>query len=483
MLTAVYSNPLELITPKNNFHLLTTPDNYRFVKKLFQYDLSVQWSAKKITIQNSSKYSREFLLDILYSSDVANQYIRYYPDIGEQDANGNYQLLITEAKPKRPPYILPPGWLPSYVRSSDPKCPNDPKELKKNLYEPLEYEVEELLQLKDKIAHLFTTNMYLLMKPKESLHGIWYFEDLKAYFERNEEHTNIERTITEAIAHGGGGYLNSDFFKKTDRHLFYLKPDKSAAEAIQSIFNDVTILDCGTAIVACVMKTILEVVGKNKFDAFFNSGMKNGDLKFINPQPKDFESYSSLFCRPVRETKYGNSGEDGNRPLQVGDICSFRGVYYYGNKHPAGVAGNWNVVCLGRNTEGEQIYAGFGFNGPLTEKEIIQLLIDEYNKDRTELDLETINYQNDRDKYNESTHPFLKKFFKITEQDIAEYSTVKFLDGFYPSNSTRIEPKFVQALLKAETEEDIINLKNELIGKAFLSGLGVRDGNTVKVSD
>ncbi|QLH36128.1 MAG: hypothetical protein HWD61_08330 [Parachlamydiaceae bacterium] len=80
-----------------------------------------------------------------------------------------------------------------------------------------------------------------------------------------------------------------------------------------------------------------------------------------------------------RKIRRKDKGTLHHRPLEIGDWCYFEGVKGYLTRHTSGGNGyGVNVIYIGKNPKGEQLFIGFDFDHAVTEREIYQNLIDLY---------------------------------------------------------------------------------------------------------
>lgn len=428
-------------------------------------------STKKIRILNSSSKSSEYVLKILYSEDFAYNYQRYYPLVDERDSKGNWFLKFINTKPTLPIFMQQAGVLSKVLGIEVP----DNLKLAKKILPPLSFNEQEIQAFQNQISETIKNIITEATQKKNSINGIWYPQDLAQYInDHPHELENLLKTAPGLDLNACRGYLNQEYFTKVDKWEFKLNHGKSASVAIRSIFEGVSILDCGSFIVACYYKAILEMIGESKFDAFFNTVLNDQTNLYIGQQLRDVDNLMSCFCRLVKETKHGNEGEYGNRPHLMGDKCGFNGVRYYLNKHPGGFAQGWNVICVGKNLNNKPIYLGQGFEKPLTEEEIIDLLFFEFNKERNETELKIIEERNEPSLYNPFKNPWLSEFYTITKEDIEKYTSFYFLDGFIPCSSQRLEAKLLLVVLKAD---NVSLVKEDLLKRRLLSSLVIHDGS------
>jgi hypothetical protein len=168
---------------------------------------------------------------------------------------------------------------------------------------------------------------------------------------------------------------------------FLLRPNQSAALALEAFLAGPAIVECAWVIVACQYAALLDVLGREKFDALF--GAEGVDIPearrmLIHGDGIRIDDPLSYFVRMSGSAVAQDAGIEGHRPGAVGEKMYFRGVLNYLRKHPAGCALGWNVLYAGRDAkDGVQRFVGFGLGGLRTESELRAVLVQEYNKPRT----------------------------------------------------------------------------------------------------
>ena len=250
--------------------------------------------------------------------------------------------------------------------------------------------------------------------------GIWYPDDYSKYL-RDEMDSEMDPSFFT-------GYAKSEFFEKTGRFTFRLKEGKNASDAIRSFLEGPTVADCGNAIMACYYKCILDVVGDDKFNQIFNSS--SGSPLIIGQDGiTDESSPISIFAEFTTASKQRREGVLGKRPLQIGDECHFDGVIWHANKHPEGFHGGWNVIYIGDDVDGNQLFTAHGFKKPLTEREINQQFIELYNRERTPQDEQYVATAKNPRLYGRNTNKYLTGSYTISAEE-AEKDPERFIKGF-----------------------------------------------------
>ncbi len=432
-------------------------------------------SANKIVILNSSQLSEEFIQKTLFSTPFALKYKSIYPKIHERGAGGNWQISFETTKPRIHPYVPPPGYIKQYFRSFETyvkgELPDNIKEIKRLFPISLNFDEHEITEMKSQISLHIVQAMQEVMTKKDGIGCFWYPPDFKNYVESNHIQVNFEFNK---------GHLNDSFFKKTSPFAFELIPGKKASEAIRSIFKGPSIVDCGNAVVICYYKALLEIIGDDKFDAYFTSN----PFKPMRIQ-QCLEQGNCLiedFCRFTDEAKHQPEGRENERLVEVGDLCGIEGIFYYTNKLPAGFGGSWNMIYAGRNEHKQQVFIAHGFKKPLTESGILDCLLEEYNRERTEEDLEEIKERTTRPQpdppelYDPFKHKFLRDYYTISNEDIQKFSMESFSKGYRHSITLRLQAKYVLALLKTD---DVPRIQSVFSLRRVFAQFAVFDGQSL----
>lgn len=210
--------------------------------------------------------------------------------------------------------------------------------------------------------------------------GVWYAADYRAAF-------GVTRTALP-------GVTDERYFKLEWRNEFCALAHVPASDALLAFLSGLTVADCGNVVQAAVLKALLDLVGRETFDLAFS-------------RPTSPLWITQLLFDEGGATFRGNplldlfddvalpdvAGEARLQVVQPGDVCHIGGVPGYRQKHPAGAAGGWNVVCVGENDRGEKLFAGFGpksFRAPMTYAQLRAVMQDAYAKPQTEDDRELL---------------------------------------------------------------------------------------------
>ncbi len=211
-------------------------------------------------------------------------------------------------------------------------------------------------------------------------HGLYYAEDYIKNYGYHDDVRNIN------------GLANPTYWDiRTHSCLFKAKEGHTPNQLLNAFFDGPTMTECASVLQACIYRSIEEMTGTKEFNRVFNSSQTPF---LITPILFD-KIYSSEekpnYSLDVR-MKAGNPllflfdtiEHPTEQNINLGDILYIKGVDKYAEKHLAGSGSGWNVICVGKNTNQENLYAGFGpdsFSKPLTYQEIKSLLIKYYNAD------------------------------------------------------------------------------------------------------
>lgn len=171
----------------------------------------------------------------------------------------------------------------------------------------------------------------------------------------------------------------SSHFTRIDRFCFKLDKNISPSKAIRSLFSPLPrpfIIECAMAIQLMEYKAVLEFVGDQVFDNIFS--------KLGVVLSRSSEGNPILPCRNQINNQWRDLAENQEKFLAEiipGDILYIRNIETYLLRHAFGESNGHNVVYLGKNSKGEQEFAGlFTIKRVRTYKEILDLLVDDYNE-------------------------------------------------------------------------------------------------------
>lgn len=287
----------------------------------------------------------------------------------------------------------------------------------------------QTMDIEQVIFNSILDNLKKYMNKHRMGKGIWYSDDYIKYLKNK----GISHEITDKIFDEWyDGYANIDFFDKTGEFSFKLKKGVKPSDALLAFLEGPTISDCGDVTLAIYYKVILDLIGKDKFDRLFNH---NFSIQPIIEYPM-----SELLFFPDTSSNI-NIGKIGRRPLKLGAHLHFSGIKWYQYKHPAGFSGGWNVLYVGDridNNHGiEQLFIGHGINKPLSEREINNLSLREYNFKRDQKDMAVIKQYN-LPEYDIDINELLRDYYIIDKKEFDQDPT-KFLVGFIPTTVVSIK--------------------------------------------
>lgn len=202
-----------------------------------------------------------------------------------------------------------------------------------------------------------------------STKGVWYPNDYLLCLLKNRQNMPWQSYF--------GGWYPGTYFTKLQNLVFTLNRGVPPSTALEALLKGPTITDCTSMIQICIYKALYDILGKEKYDAYFSTkGMiigANPCTNVIHPLHDFLEQVSP------------DQGSLGYRPIQKGDRCFLQNVATYRLKHTHAEYYGWSVLCVD-DTPGSQQYIGFGFERPMTEIEIYRLFIEGYNEDHTLLE-------------------------------------------------------------------------------------------------
>lgn len=293
--------------------------------------------------------------------------------------------------------------------------------------------------LKEKLEQATLQAVEEYLNRHEETEGIWYLDDYRKCL--------LTGYDIEMPAKLVSGYANDRYFNKVSPFVFVLKEGVRASEALLAFLKGPTIADCGNATTACYYKAVLDVLGAGCFDRMFGSGpfaLRIDQLGINNS-----ESPLSLIADFTEAAKRGVNGSIGKRPLSIGEECHIQGVVFYGNKHPLGFGGGFNVIYKGDNEQGEQLFIGHGLSRPCTEREIIQRLVDQYNQERTPQDMQHIKELNRPNLYDRKVNVHLQHFYTLP-LEIAMMQPKKIFGGYWPGSPRCLDINAISSIKAAE---------------------------------
>jgi len=170
---------------------------------------------------------------------------------------------------------------------------------------------------------------------------------------------------------GQHGYLNPDYWVQKKYMDFEIKsplpPGKTAADAIASIFEPTanTILECFTMIQAVNYYSLLQTLGRAKFNKMF----PNGSGLYLTLLP-----YSNWAKTMFQSTKYETISLGSREQLVPGDWVYFRNFSDFDHFPPQSLWQGENTIVMGPDQ-----YHGFGLSNTYTEEKLNKELVDAFN--------------------------------------------------------------------------------------------------------
>lgn len=231
----------------------------------------------------------------------------------------------------------------------------------------------------------------------------WLAEANKAYEERidgkgiyyNKDYIKIKGGSTDDIK-SITGIANDNFWMNLRKSYLFKEngSNHTPSEALNAFFVGPTIADCGSVMQACIYRAIEEIIGTEAFNHHFGKPLAPFVITptITDPIPNK-ETYPKLSQNELikngnplfhifTDKKQSYNGKETT--IDFGDFIYLKGVEKYSAKHVYGNAPGWNLLCVGKNKQGKNLYCGFDpnqFDKPRTYEEISKILIDDYNKD------------------------------------------------------------------------------------------------------
>lgn len=389
--------------------------------KGFQAKYNIETS--RIVVLNSSELPPSILHKILYDSPFDSKYEGWYPIVEEKrDENENLQISLTCITPT------------TLVQTEEA------------------FFLEEITQMENNISSKVLANMAEYFNKHEGVGGVWYPDDYKIFLKSEHDREMDESYFT--------GYANEDFFEKIDIFTFKLKDGKSPSEALMKFLEGPTVADCGNATMACYYKVILDIIGTAKFDDL--SSFEKSGFIITRMGITDSKSTISLVADFTETSINKIEGEIGKRPIKIGEECHFEGVKWFRKKHPFSHGGGFNVIYVGDNEKGQQLFTAHGFDILLTEEDIYERLIELYNRERTPQDIKILKENNQL--YNEELDFDLKNYYTIPNSD--KKLSNPFVKGFLVGSVRHLDAVEVLKLIKtSEVKKFIITAIEKKVSK------------------
>lgn len=160
-----------------------------------------------------------------------------------------------------------------------------------------------------------------------------------------------------------------------------LKLGQKPSEALTSLLEkkEFCLLDCTLTCQIGQYNALLDALGPDKFDKLFSP---EGEHPMLLSQ-----YYNNPLCMGLLSNRSKSYGTKEDRPIQVGDRLAYRNYNNYNQKHKLmGDCQAINVTPTCSNS-GKQMFVGLGLPVKgLSESELEQYLVDEYNKKPQDLE-------------------------------------------------------------------------------------------------
>lgn len=210
---------------------------------------------------------------------------------------------------------------------------------------------------------------------KKSLEkGVWYPTE---YFDAliiAQQNPRADWMKTKNVCRRG--HLFNKSFKQLDARnfTFVAITDAVASEALKQVSEGVALLECATALQLSQWMGLKEYIGEEKFNVLLS-------------QPK--ELFSPLYLQGgayILGSLYQKTKIRGEEEVLPGDICYFKNITKYFQKHPFGLAQGYNTICVQafdkRVSKSQAKFMGFGLaEEGNSSSEIDAIFLKEYNKE------------------------------------------------------------------------------------------------------
>ncbi len=406
--------------------------------------IEFQGTEKLVVIKNLGESTIQDIGRVLYNKKRASKYYGWYPIVKEQRSpEGHYLIQFSPFPSGSEPST---SSIPKYVSkgslmfsSKGSELIDDPVPQISVLSKPISD--ERILEVKTRLSKAVISAMTEMMSnSQQEFTGVWYPTDLKEYLSQKAENMPEEYWT---------GYASPEYFIKTGRYTFHLKEGKSASDAVNALIAGPSVLDCGNATQLAYYKGLLDVIGPEKFDVLFSLDISR--LVITQRGITDPLSPIYLFSDYTSAARKRYNGREGRRPLKVGEECHFKGVTHYANKHPAGFASGWNVIYMGDNQDGEQLFIAHGFKSPMTENQIYTLLAESYNQEMTPEDIKLISEQSAPSLFDRNVNKYLYLYYTIP-MEIKD----QFMEGFLLKSCRGLKAKLVAKVLEEKIDRKFL---------------------------
>lgn len=230
---------------------------------------------------------------------------------------------------------------------------------------------EEALRLQTQIAgSVHKTAMRILSREIGSKKGVMYAETYAKEFKLADQMQVATRPCSKGF--------------KRNRFYYQIKERVPPFNALEDFFEGPTIADCGITMDSVFFKAIADILGEERFNALFS--LPQLKLRLTQRGAHASESLLPLFTKSVF-TQFDSTGAS---QIPLGSRIYIHGVPWYRAKHPLGIGTACHSVCVGHAKNGEPLFWGLGLKSFKNEQEIVEILLQEYNRPQSQETLSLI---------------------------------------------------------------------------------------------
>ncbi len=277
------------------------------------------------------------------------------------------------------------------------------------------------------------TMNHIMERPFGSKKGVMYESEYHKIFHSEMSLSEYFLNRTNTYKYG----LNPMFIFGDQSNHFLVKENVLPSDAILYFLDGPTRADCGTTTEVVFLKAMLDLFGKNKFNAIFSN--PNENLKIRSWVCHDPESSLHHFIKFVDPRLYS---ETCPQKLKLGDHVIVTGAPNYLSKRPFGINQNLHGIVVGYR-DNDPLIGALGLKSSKTINEISEELLDDYNSPQSDEEKEYLNRCG-------SKSPRLW----YTMEEMRSLKGGKILN----ENSCRISSTVISNLLKVDCSQDISGL-------------------------
>lgn len=187
------------------------------------------------------------------------------------------------------------------------------------------------------------------------------------------------------------GYADPHYFQHNGFMSWSLKPGRSASAAIKQWLKGLTIAECLTAIIAVQIDTMRAALGDERFDEMYGSSdqKKKPKKHYLAITTEVSQTPLANNMKDTESAKKHYLGTPGHRPAKKGEWHYMYNHPQYLLKHPGGAWQGENMICMGEDADGNQLWSGFGAQNK-TEDQMLNEMVLAYNADRDARDDEIL---------------------------------------------------------------------------------------------